>query len=363
MKVLSSSEADVMRLIKSSRLKLHDIKVNSGDSVLVGTEKYLMGPMKVLEASSQDAVLLAVQGFNYFKPAGVDDADLDDLSPLLIPDSCYCSVTGNIFLDGFLGASYIDGRGMLRVDLSRSCSGLWGYFKNQMDACGVQYREIKDGFAILDESMVEGVFESIRPNMPVSYFIGYACSFVMLVRVEAYRNPQYARFSFTLDSNFEAFNNQIPEGIVVGGNKNNFLGSFFGEFPPLKQEIESRIEEDDAPVHQSSAMSLLPEVLPDVVRLLFHYAGYAPTVQSENPYVLSVLKERLSEERCTVQVSDGTLPAGDVDFVVSLDDRDMTISCQGAGEYGKTQCNFNSCDQFDFGKEMGEYFTMLLRSL
>ena len=363
MKVLPSNEKDIMRLTRSSRLKLYDVKTRPGDIVLVGTKRYLMGPMRVLEASSQEAVLAALQGFNYFEPVDAEDAEVEDLSPLLVPDSCYSPVTGNIFLDGFLGASYLDGRGMLRVDLSRSCSGLWSYFKEQMDECGVQYREIKDGFAILDEDIVERILSSYHPGMPVSYLIGYVCSFVASVRVEVNRNPLYARYSFALFSNFESENNQVPEGIVVGVSKNTLLGSFFGEFPPLKQEIESQNEDDDFPVLQSSSISILPEVFPEVVRLMFYYAGYVPMVQSENPYILSVLRERLSEERCTVQVSNGAHPTENVDFIVSLDGRNMVISCAGMGKVGESRRYFTSSGWFDFGKEMSEYVSILLRSL
>lgn len=364
MRVVKLFNKDAYDLEVRCKLMLHSQKVSEGEVLLIDRGDCLMGPMKVIESHSPYAVLVAESDFNYYHHIDGNDLDLKQLESVFMPEEYYVPVTGNITLDGFLRSAYYDNKGLLHVDLSVKYNSLSGYFEELMNDSGIVYHKTLDGFLIDDDKVVEAVFNSCGPCMPIRYVVGYLASFIALAKISQSSNPKLARYQFSLVDGYMEDDVIIPGFFENSRRGQKLLYSFFASmdpFPMLIDEMESGYESEEI-IFERPKLSFRKEALPDVIRLMFYYSGYSPVMLETQPPSMTV-RFNASDEKSTVcfidEDCDEPLPC---DYVI----RDSVDGVQigkagGPGPISYTWL-FNN-PWFSFGREMSSYFEIIIGKL
>ena len=364
MRVLKVLDKDRYDLDIRCKLKLHSRKVGIGETLLLDIGDYLIGPMQVLESYSQYAVVVATDDFNYYHHRDGDNQELDSLDPVFMPEEYYESVTGSIYLDGFLRAAYYDRKGLLRVDFSVKYRSILEYFGTEMNDAGVSFHQISDGFLIDDDKVVEEIFSSCGPCMPVRYIIGYLASFIGLARVSQNSNPKPARYQFSLIEDYLEDDVVLPGFFENSQKGQKQLFSFFGSMGPISSlvdEVNAEYESEDFVVERPS-ISFRKETLFEIIRTMFYYAGYSPIELSSYPSVMTVVRVPSMERETICFIDKAVSEPPHCDYIIRDTGDSVEIGTAGDGGSPVFVGLFYN-PWFNFGKEMSDYFEIIIKKL
>ena len=364
MRVLKVLEKERYALELRCKLMLHAQRVDVDERILIDRGDCILGPMRIVEARSQYAAVLADEGFNYFRHIDGNDLEPDALEPIFMPEEYYESTTGNIYLDGFLRASYYDKKNLLHADISTKYCSLVKFYGSALDECGITFHQVKDGFIVDDDKAVESVFESYGPCMPIRYIIGYISSFIALARISQNSNPKYARYQFSLIDEYLEDDVIIPRFFENSMKGQRQLFSYFGSMDPLVSLIDEVDTEEniDSDAKDSPTISFRKETLPEIIRLMFYYSGHSPIIRDAEVQLLSVRESALSDDRkivCLIDNDDIPCPC---DYAIR--DTGTTVEIgKVSGKVCKYFVGLFNNPWFDFGREMSNYFEIMIKKL
>ena len=345
--------------------------LKEGARVLYDDGDYTVGPLKVVGHDEHSIIVLADEDYCIFEHTDLDEAEPEDLIPLV--DMDYEPVTSSIYLDGFLGASYIDeSTGLIRVDLNENIAPLKDYYSNLMDENGIEYNYVSDGFIISDTEILDRIYEKQHDLMPPKYAASMLLSFVLFPRIRINRNPKYARYYFVLTREEELYGNVAPMGMFYfGERKQCAVFSIFGSFEPYRYLIDSiDVEEEDVvfdeTVHSDEVFE--ESVYPITMKILVN-AGYSPRIAEDvNGYRTFTVPVKTDEGETTFRfaVSAGKPDADLSDCscaVVYVDREPLFYRVESGSIIEKSGVSLFSAPMFHFSSELRDFISVVLKKM
>lgn len=362
MRVFRIRGGELPILFNRSKIALHGQKINNGDKLIVDMGEVVFGPVTVTDHTTQYAVIQLDDDFNYYYDTDADEIEISSLTSILMPYEYYESVTGNIFLDGFLRAAYIDNNGFILVDISDTLPGLVKYFSEAMDCAGIPYQKIENAFVIEDSQIVSRVFDNWMIRLPPKYAVGYLCSFILATKLYTHDNPEYNRYQFVLSGEYEA-EVSTDDFFTMASKGQHVLYSLFGSMDPLRYLIDEIDDEED--MDQITNLTIDKKygigqaVYQKLSVMIFDYGGYCPEYTDDGSAIIVRKNKYDDEEKIKIGFSDNSI---DSDYVLRYEDGNLLLSKMDDGKLTHTHSLFYS-NIFNFGTEMSSYFEILFKKL
>lgn len=297
-----------------------------GERILFDDGKIIIGPLRIVGKDTHKIVVTADDDYAAYVRIDATEAELVNLEPITPLD--YEPVTNSIFLDGFLGASYQDNSGIVRVDIDLSMKGLKEYYIGLLNENNIEYRITEDGFVFPNISIIQSVFERQKDLMPPKYVIGFISSFIVKSKVRINRNPRYERYMFILPSAEDYYDNLAPKGLYYISLRGQCaLFSLFGSFEPLARYIDS-IElgaDESLFAEEIHYESIFREVAPELIVKSFTLSGLNLRITGRDKsatYLNVTIKENEQPRSVSIAVcSDDGLSIKGCDYVVRFEGR------------------------------------------
>ena len=340
-----------------------------GERVLFDDGDFIVGPLKVVGEETHKIVVTADDDYAVYERVETDEIELEDLEPIVTLD--YVPVTGNIFLDGFLGAAYGDDSGIVRVDIDPSLTGLKDYYTALMNENGIEYRLTADGFVFPDPSVVEAVFNRQGDMMPPKYVIGFLSSFIVKTRIRINRNPRYEKYMFILPAAEEYYGEMAPKGLYYYSLRGQCaMFSIFGSFEPLAHYIDTIEPVADEPIFGNTIHmeDLFREVAPDLIIKSLSFTGCNPRplgIDGPITYFSVTVKDGDQTRTLVIAISmDGKEPRDGCDYVIRFDDRRpklYDLSKKGLENHVVHDLFYHP--PFNYSKELRDYLQIILNKM
>lgn len=338
-----------------------------GERFLIEDGEIITGPFKIIDMVNRNLVFIVDDDFCLFEWADREDAEPEDLTPLI--DMDYEPVTSNIFLDGFLGASYIDDSGILRVDIDDNMQPLKEYYSGLMDQNNIDYTPVSGGFIFSDQTVIEKIFNRQRDIMPPKYTVGFLSSFVTIVRIYENHHPRYARYGYTLMLDSSLYEHLAIKNIYWRDFKSSKrMISTFGGFEPFRYcaDAISDDENDEVFTETIHREDVFRETMYLLTVKIVSQTGCSPRIlgvsggvgrfsvrdRDGNEYVISVINEDYS----------GKLP--ECTHTIRYEKREPFIYEVKEGEIIRnTGGSLFIHPLFDFGPELSDFVKIILKKM
>lgn len=338
-----------------------------GERFLMEDGETVAGPFKIIEMKNRHIVFLADDDFCVFEWVGKDNAEIEELTPLI--DMEYEPVTSNIFLDGFLGASYIDDSGILRVELSDEMQPLKEYFGKLMDENNVDYIPVSGGFIFTDSAIIEKIFDRQKDIMPPKYVVGFLSSFITLSRVNVNHHPRYARHYYALLQDNTFYEHIALKNIYWRDFKSSKrMFPIFGSFEPLRYYADAISDEEKDEVFSESIHNedIFRKSMYRLTVKILSQTGCNPRIVGESDGVgRFTVKDKGGVEHMIAVINDdysGKLP--DCSQLIRYEKREPFIYDVKSGEIDvKTGTSVFLSPLFDFGPELRDFVMIILKKM
>lgn len=363
MRVFRIRGGEIPPLFYHSKIILHSQKVSIGEKILIDIGEVVMGPATIVSSTTQEAVIQMDPDFNYFYDTDEDEVWISDMKSILMPYEYYESVTGNIFLDGFLRAATSDEHGIIFVEITDSLTGLVDYFSKAMDEANITHHKIGNAFVIDDVQVIEQIFDEWCPRLPPKYVIGYLCSFLLRTKLYSHRNPKYSKYTFILGSGYES-EVSTDDFFEMNSKGQHIMYSLFGIMDPLSSLIDSIDGLDvDLDLDMNSTVpdgcKVGPDIYQQLVKMMFKYGGYYPEYKINSDYVIVRSNKYDDNKKVKITFSDDDFESN---YLIKYTSEDLLLyEMTEQGPVHPQSLFYNSV--FDFGAEMSSYFHILFNRL
>lgn len=338
-----------------------------GERFMIEDGEITIGPFKIIDMARRNLVFVADDDFCVFEWTDREEAEPEDLVPLI--DMGYELVTSNIFLDGFLGASYMDDSGILRVDIDDNMQPLKDYYSGLMDQNDIDYVPVSGGFIFFDQTVIKKVYGRQRDIMPPKYTIGFLSSFITVARIYENHHPRYARYGYTLIQDSSLYEHLAMKDIYWCDFKSSKkMISTFGGFEPFRYCADAMSNEESDEVFTEAVHN--EEIFREAMYLLtvkiISQTGCSPRILGVSDGVgrLAVRDKDGLEYLIAVINEDysGKLP--ECTHVIRYEKREPFIYGVKEGEIvGEVGSSLFIHPLFDFGPELSDFVKIILRKM